>query len=265
MTLLALTWPIYTVTGFDASAHTSEETVQAAHNVPKGMLRSVYLSGLVGWVMVASFVLAMPDIAAGARHGENVFAWLMGEVLPGLGGRALWIGIVVANYLCGLACMTSTSRMMYAFARDGGLPGSRFLKSVSPRWRTPVPAIWTTAALALASTLYSPAYATLTTATVIFLYLSYVMPTLVGLRAFGRTWTKFGPFNLGGPLYRSLGGISVLGTALLVWIGVQPPNEKALTVVGGMAGLLLAAWWLGVRRNFRGPPVAPIAGDAIQK
>ena len=137
MALLALIWPIYTITGFDASAHTSEETVQASHNVPKGMLRSVYLSGLVGWVMVASFVLAMPDVAAAARQGDNVFAWLMDHVLPGVGGRALWIGIVVANYLCGLACMTSTSRMMYAFARDGGLPLSRFLKSVSPRWQLP--------------------------------------------------------------------------------------------------------------------------------
>ena len=124
MTLLALMWPIYTITGFDASAHTSEETVQAAHNVPKGILRSVYVSGLVGWVMVASFVLAMPDVAEGARQGGDVFSWLMERVLPGAGGRALWVGIVLANYLCGLACMTSTSRMMYAFARDGGLPGS---------------------------------------------------------------------------------------------------------------------------------------------
>ncbi|HMF40684.1 MAG TPA: amino acid permease [Polyangia bacterium] len=258
MTLLALIWPIYTITGFDASAHTSEETVRASHNVPKGMLRSVYLSGLVGWVMVASFVLAMPDVAAAARQGDNVFAWLMDHVLPGAGGRALWIGIVLGNYLCGLACMTSTSRMMYAFARDGGLPLSRFLKLVSPRWSTPVPAIWTTAALALASTLYSPAYNTLTTATVIFLYLSYVMPTLVGLRAFGRTWTTFGPFNLGGPLYRTLAVISVAGAVLLVWIGVQPPNEKALTVVAATTALLLAAWWIGVRRVFRGPPVTSI-------
>ena len=53
MALLGLLWPIYTITGFDASAHTSEETVQAARNVPRGILRSVYLSGLVGWVMVA--------------------------------------------------------------------------------------------------------------------------------------------------------------------------------------------------------------------
>jgi amino acid transporter len=258
MALLGLMWPIYTVTGFDASAHTSEETVQAAHNVPKGMLRSVYLSGLVGWVMVASFVLAMPDVGEAARQGADVFPWLMKRVLPGAAGRALWVGIVAANYLCGLACMTSTSRMMYAFARDGGLPLSRFLKLVSPRWRTPVHAIWTTAALALASTLYAPAYSTLTTACVIFLYLSYVMPTLVGLRAFGRTWTQFGPFHLGGPLYKTLAVVSVAGAALLVWIGVQPPNEKALTVVGATTALLLAAWWLGVRRIFPGPPVTRI-------
>jgi amino acid transporter len=259
MTLLALMWPIYTVTGFDASAHTSEETVDAARNVPRGMLRSVVVSGLFGWVMVASFVVAMPSVADGAKHGADVFSWLMTAVLPGAAGQALWIGIVIANYLCGLACLTSTSRMMYAFARDGGLPGSRALRRVSPRWKTPVPAVWTTAALAMASTLYAPAYSTLTTACVIFLYVSYVMPTLAALRALGRSWTRMGPFDLGNRLYRALAVVAVVGVALLVWIGVQPPNEKALTVSLAAAVLLAAGWWLGVRRSFRGPPVT-IAG-----
>lgn len=254
MTLLGLMWPIYTITGFDASAHTSEETVNAARNVPRGILRSVGVSGLVGWVMVASFVLAMPDVAAGARQGGDVFSWLMKAVLPGPAGTLLWVGIVAANYLCGLACMTSTSRMIYAFARDGGLPASRALRRVSPRWRTPVTAIWTTAALAVASTLYAPVYSTLTTACVVFLYLSYVMPTLVGVLAFGRTWTVMGPWNLGGRAYRTLGVLSLAGVAVLVWIGVQPPNEKALTATLGLAAVLLVAWWLGVRRVFRGPP-----------
>jgi amino acid transporter len=254
MTLLGIMWPVYTITGFDASAHTSEETVQAAVNVPKGMLRSVAVSGIFGWVMVSAFVLALPNVGAGARQGANVFPWLMTQVLPGAAGDALWIGIVVANYLCGLACVTSTSRMMYAFARDGGLPASSRLRRVSPRWRTPVAAIWTTVALAFASTLYAPAYTTLTTACVIFLYLSYVMPAAAGLRAYGRSWTRMGPFDLGGPLYRALAGIAVGGVALLVWIGVQPPNEKALTVTASAAGLLAAAWWLGIRRRFRGPP-----------
>jgi amino acid transporter len=254
MTLLAMTWPVYTITGFDASAHTSEETVGAAVNVPRGMLRSVAVSGIFGWVMVAAIVLALPSVAAGAGRGDSIFAWLMTQVLPGPLGKALWVGIVVSNYLCGLACVTSTSRMMYAFARDGGLPGSRRLRSVSPRWRTPVTAIWTTVALAFASTLYTKAYSTLTTATVIFLYLSYVMPAAAGLRAYGRSWTRMGPFDLGGRLYRVLALVALAGVALLVWIGVQPPNEKALIVTLAAVGLLAAAWWLGVRRRFRGPP-----------
>lgn len=257
MVLLGILWPTYTVTGFDASAHTSEETVQAAINVPKGMLRSVAVSGIFGWVMVAAFVLALPSVADGARQGANIFPWLMTSVLPGAAGRALWIGIVAANYLCGLACVTSTSRMMYAFARDGGLPGSRALKRVSPKWRTPVAAIWTTVALAFASTLYAPAYTTLTTACVIFLYLSYVMPAAAGLRAYGRSWTRMGPFDLGRRLYRALAAVSLAGVVLLVWIGVQPPNEKALTVTLAVMALIAAAWWLGVRRRFRGPPAMP--------
>ena len=258
MTLLGIMWPIYTITGFDASAHTSEETVNAAVNVPRGMLRSVAVSGLFGWVMVAACVLALPSVTDGAKQGANVFPWLMTSVLPGAVGKALWVGIVLANYLCGLACVTSTSRMMYAFARDGGLPGSPSLKRVSTRWRTPVTAIWTTVALAFASTLYAPAYTTLTTACVIFLYLSYVMPAAAGLRAYGRRWKRMGPFDLGGRLYRLVAAVSLVGVVVLVWIGVQPPNEKALTVTLAAVALLAAAWWLGVRRRFQGPPAMPV-------
>ena len=258
MTLLGLMWPIYTVTGFDASAHTSEETVDAARNVPRGILRSVYLSGLFGWVMVASFVIAMPGVPDAARQGANIFPWLMEQVAPGPLGKALWCGIVIANYLCGLACVTSTSRMLYAFARDGGLPFSPALKQVSPRWRTPVAAIWVTAALAVASTLYAPAYSTLTTACVIFLYVSYVMPTLCGFFTIGRTWTNMGPFDLGPGLYKLLAAISVAGVLLVVWIGVQPPNDKALTVLAAASAVLLAGWWAGMRTRFPGPPVMSI-------
>ncbi|HTV17820.1 MAG TPA: amino acid permease [Polyangiaceae bacterium] len=262
MTLLALMWPIYTITGFDASAHTSEETVQAAHNVPRGILRSVLVSGLFGWVMVSCFVLAAPNVADAARQGANVFPWLMQQVAPGAVGTLLWVGIVAANYLCGLACVTSTSRMTYAFARDGGLPLSSLLDRVSPRWKTPVPAIWLTATLSVASTLYAPAYSTLTTACVIFLYVSYVMPTSIGCFAYGRRWTKMGPFDLGPRWYRVLAVASVAGALLVVWIGVQPPNDKALTVLLVATLALLAAWWLGIRSRFRGPPQLSIArGD----
>ena len=259
MFLLGLMWPVYTITGYDASAHTAEETVQAARNVPRGILRSVYLSGLFGWVMVCSFVLAVPNLTEAVRHGENVFAWLMTRVLPGNLGTLLWIGIVAANYLCGLACITSTSRMTFAFARDGGLPFSGKLRKISQTWRTPVIAIWTVACLLIISMLYTPAYSTLTTAGVIFLYVSYVMPAAAGIFACGRTWTKMGPFRMSDFMFKTLSGMSVLGVLGLIWIGVQPPNEKALGVTLAATILLTAGWWLAVRRVFRGPPVMSVA------
>ena len=96
----------------------------------------------------------------------------------------------------------------------------------------------------------------------IFLYISYVMPTLIGCHAFGRTWTVVGPFNLGVRWYRVLGVASVLGACTVVWIGVQPPNDKALTVLIVATLTLLAAWWLGIRSRFRGPPQLSITQAA---
>jgi ethanolamine ammonia-lyase large subunit/amino acid transporter len=229
---------------------------------PAGLLRSVYLSGLFGWVMVSAFVLALPSLAEGAKQGGNIFPWLMEQVIPGTFGKVLWVGIVFSNYLCGLACVTSTSRMAYAFARDGGLPASGVLKKVSPKWKTPVAAIWTTAVLTIASTLYAPAYSTLTAACVIFLYVSYVMPAMAGFFAYGKTWRKMGPFDLGPGLYKTLAVISTAFVGLIIWIGIQPPNDLALNALLGSVIVLTLAWWLGVRKVFKGPPVMSIASSA---
>ena len=80
---LGLLHAVYTITGFDASAHTSEETRNAQVEVPKGMIRSVWWSFLFGYLMVCAFVLALPDqtdrgdrtvidgVAAGAEQGWN--------------------------------------------------------------------------------------------------------------------------------------------------------------------------------------------------
>src|SRR5882757_3540022 len=80
--LLGLLLPIYTITGFDASAHTSEETVRAAYNVPRSMVRSVLLSALFGYAMLVAFVLAIPNMNDAAAQGWNVFFWTSDTVLP---------------------------------------------------------------------------------------------------------------------------------------------------------------------------------------
>ena len=253
--LIGLLYPLFTITGYDASAHTAEETRNARVAVPRGILNSVFWSILFGFLMAASFVLASPDLAATAKAGGNAWFELFAKLPAPIWLKdALAIGIVVSNYLCGLACLTSTSRMIFAFARDGGLPGSRWWKKVSPKWRTPVPAIWLAATLAFASTLYSPAFNALAAGSALFLYLSYAMPIGAGVLAIGKGWTEFGPFTLGG-WFKPLGVIAVVGVVVLLYAGIQPSNDILVNYAIGIAAVMLALWFGIERRRFKGPPI----------
>lgn len=250
--LMGFLLPAYTLTGFDASAHVAEETHDAARSVPRGILRSVLVSGVFGWAMLVAVVLAMPSVDHAAREGERAFAWTLERTLPGWLATGLFVGIGVAQYFCGLATVTSTSRMVFAFARDGGLPCSAWFRRVSPRTRVPTGGIWGTAIAAILLALFVP-YASIAAACAVLLYISYVVPTALGLLAHGRTWTEMGPWHLGA-WYRPLAAISVLGCAGLLVIGVQPPNDRAVWIVGGVIVALFAGWWLHARAKFPGPP-----------
>ena len=257
--LLGLLQGVYTITGFDASGHTSEETRNAAREVPKGMIGSVWWSFLFGYVMVCAFVLAMPTVEAGAAQGWNAFNWLMGQSpMPGMLRAVLVIVIVVSNYLCALAGLTSTSRMMFAFARDGGLPFSSALRKVSAAHRTPVNAIWWGAILSIVATLYGDAFVVLATGCAVFLYISYVMAIAAGLKAEGSTWLKKGPFDLG-PLSKPVAVLAIIGCLLLIYVGVQPPNEKVGYLIIGLIVALVVVWFIPGKRQFDGPPI----GDRI--
>ncbi len=258
--LLGLLLPIYTITGYDASAHTSEETVSAARNVPKAMVSSVVWSGLFGWFFLAAFVIAIPNMDEAAAQGWNVFFWTMDSVVPAGVKIVLYLIILVAQYLCGLATVTSASRMIFAFSRDGGLPFSNVLKKVSPTYRTPVAAIWVGAALAVLFTAETSVYSTIVSVTVIFLYISYGVPIALGLLAYKKTWTKMGPWDLGDS-FRIVAVLCILIDILIFYIGVQAPNDKALWITVIFAAVTLAVWFLLEQRRFQGPPM----GEMIAK
>jgi amino acid transporter len=245
--------PAYTITGFDASAHVSEETENASRNVPRGIVRSVWVSAVFGWLMLCAAVLAMRDPAAAAEQGETAFVSTMSDSLPRGFHLVLCGSIVLAQYLCGLATVTSASRMAFAFARDGGLPFAHRVRYVSPTFRTPPVAIWLVALAAVLFTVYAEAYATIAAAAAVLLYISYVLPTAIGFVAYGRWWTTMGPWSLG-MWFRPLAAASVLGCVGLVVIGMQPPNERAAFVVLGMAAALTIGWFAHARKAFPGPP-----------
>ncbi len=252
--LLGLQLPAYTITGFDASAHTAEETRGASVAVPKAIVFAVISSSVFGWIMLSCIVMAIPDLREGIGQGENVFFFTMGKVLPQALCALLYLGCGVAQYLCGLATVTSSSRMVYAFARDGGLPLSSHLRQVSARYLTPVKAIWAVAILSVGFASFSKVYSTIAVVCTIFLYISYVLPITLGLFAYKRSWTKMGPWDLGG-FFRVAATMAVMGCSGLIVIGVQPPNELALYLILGFLVITGFIWQAFEKRRFQGPPV----------
>lgn len=249
--------PAYTITGFDASAHAAEETRGAAENVPQGIVRSVLVSGMVGWLFLCVIVIAAPSLPVAAAQGEGAFLSIMNDVLPRHLVCALITAIAFAQYLCGLATVTSASRMAFAFARDGGLPFSHKVRWVCPKRRSPAVAIWMVAVLSLLFTIHTPVYTTITAVCTIFLYLSYVVPIALGAWAYGRTWTQMGPWNLG-RWYRPLAVFSVCGCMMLIGVGIQPPNQRSISIIAA-TGLMMAVGWFGfARHRFAGPPLTAL-------
>ena len=81
---LGLLLPAYTLTGFDASAQTSEETHNPTHAVPRGIIRAVLISGIAGWIVLSAVVLAAPDMERAAQQGDQCFYCIIGDVVPEL-------------------------------------------------------------------------------------------------------------------------------------------------------------------------------------
>ncbi|MBX5220236.1 amino acid permease [Rhizobium sp. NLR8a] len=264
--LLGLLLPIYTITGYDASAHTSEETVKAAHSVPRGMVASVLWSALFGYIMLCAFVLMLPNMDDAAKQGWNVFFWAMDSQVNPVVKDILYLAIFVSQWLCGLATVTSVSRMIFAFSRDGGLPAAKALSKVSPQHRTPVAAIWTGSILSVLFVWFTsldfvkigdtPVYTIVVSCTVIFLFFSFAIPITLGLFAWGTSkWDKMGPWNLGEGLFKLFAVLSIIAMVLIFVLGVQPPNGAALYVTVGFL-LLTAIVWFGFEsRRFKGPPI----------
>ena len=269
--LLCLLLPVYTITGYDASAHTSEETKSAATSVPKGIINAVIWSSLVGWIMVCAITLAIPDMAKAASQGFGMFFATMDAILPATLKIVLYLGIFIAQLICGLATVTSASRMLFAFSRDDGMPvGSKALATVSPKYRTPVNAIWTAAVLSVLYVLLAMSikvagtsiYVIVVNSTLVFLFLSFTVPLVAGMFAYGTAkWPTPGPWAMSGGTYKLVTVLSVVGMGVILFIAVAAPNERVLWVVLGFIALALVFWVAVENRRFQGPPT----GDMIAK
>jgi amino acid transporter len=251
--LLGLLQAGWTFTGYDASAHVSEETVDPSRVAPRGIVLSVAVSGLAGWVMLGAVTLAISDLPTTVA-AANPFIHVLKTALGGVGDALVWM-ILGAMWFCGLSSVTSNSRMLFAFARDGGLPASKRLASVSHRFKSPHVAVWVSVAMALVVALWADAYSAMTALSTIALYASYALPIGVGLLARrSGVWKQPGPWNLG-KWSTPVNLLALAWCAVLTVLLVLPPNQLAGYTFGGTCVLLLVAWWGGVRKRFEGPKV----------
>lgn len=247
----------WTFTGYDASAHISEETKLPRVNAPWGIFLSVAISGIFGYGLVLALTLAIPDLSAAATvQGQSVFMFIVEQSLgPQMGQVVMW-GVALAMWFCGLSSLTANARMIYAFSRDGALPWQKVWARVHPKWRTPTAATWQAVVVAFVLALYSEAFSVIISIATISLCLAYALPIALKMRARwqGRWRPSFdGPWSLGrlGPW---VNGLAVLWTLFISVLFMAPPNQQTGTTML-VVGAALAFYWfvLGERNRFKGP------------
>src|SRR5580658_7473889 len=130
---------MYTITGYDASAHVSEETHGAAEQAPKGIWRSVFYSAVVGWIVLLAITFAIQkshesQIISAGYPALTIFT----SALSSAAAKAVILISTIGQIFCGMSCVTSASRMTFAFSRDGAVPGHnlwrRLGKNRTPTW-----------------------------------------------------------------------------------------------------------------------------------
>ena len=269
--LIGLLLAQYTFTGYDASAHMTEETQNAATAAPRGIVMSIVVSLAAGWVLLLGVTFAIQDYAKELASPTGVPpAQIFIDAIGRNGGLFLLLIVIGAQFFCGMSSVTANSRMIYAFSRDGALPGSQFWHRINKRTRTPTNSIWLAAVGAFIlglPYLYSPvAYAAVTSIAVIGLYIAYGIPIFLRLRA--NSGFTPGPWTLG----RWGRPVAIIAVAWIAFISIlfvlpqaAPINIQtfnyAIVAVGAVIIFSGAYWLLGARTWFKGPRVQGTADE----
>ena len=257
--ILGLLQAQWTFTGYDASAAVSEETINPRRRAPWGMILAVAVSSVVGYLLLIALTLSIKDISAVLNakdaSGNSIPAVIviLQTALGERAGTAFVALAAVAMWFCGLSAVTWSSRVVYAFARDNGLPASGLWKRVDKKHLTPAPAIWLSVTAAFLAAVYSDAYPVVTSISVIGLYISYVIPIFLSLRR-GRKGIleRRGPWHLG-RYSKAVGIVALAWVAFISIILSLPDDMRAGKAIATLAVLLVVLYIARERKRFPGP------------
>jgi amino acid transporter len=270
----------YTITGFDASAHLSEETKGADLTSANGIWKSIFYSAIGGYILLLAFLAAATKPDYINSYDASVNPYGMGSVISILYSalspmffNAVMLISTVGQLFCAIACLTSCSRMMFAFSRDKALPAHAVLAKVN-RHGVPVNAVLISALIGLLITVpalwRSPrgipsAFYAVVSIGVIGLYLAFLIPIWLRWKSSEKfqpgLWTlgtKYKWMNLAAVIEILIISIyfmmpfepaAIPGRAGFTWVAV---NYAPILV--GVTLLALWIWWeLSVKKWFKGP------------
>lgn len=228
---------------------------------PIGVISSVAISSVFGFFLILALLFSIQDFdrTIGSDYGQPVLQILV-DIFGVNGATAMMTLVILCVWHCGLFSVTSNSRMMFSFARDGGIP--QFFHHVDAKWQSPIRTVWL--AILLAFLLAVPslgsavAFAAATSIATIGLYISYTIPILIGL-VYPAGFIR-GPFTLG-RFSRPVAAVACAYVAFLTIVfclpQLNPVNKETLNytpVAVGVIGLwCFASWFLWARRWFVGP------------
>jgi amino acid transporter len=270
----------YTITGFDASAHLSEETQDAHVAAAKGIWKSIFYSAIGGYILLLAFLFVATkpemvssfDAAVNPYGSGSVITILFNALSPTMFKLVLVIS-TVGQLFCAIACLTCCSRMMFAFSRDGAVPGHKRWAKVNKN-SVPANAVLASALIGVLITLpalwKSPrgiptAFYAIVSVGVIGLYLAFLIPIWLRWRA--GTSFEPGKWNLGNQ-YKWMNLVAIAEIVIISIYFILPfepaavPGNKNFTWVAvnyapilvGLTLFVLWLWWqLSVKKWFTGP------------
>ncbi|EWT00753.1 amino acid permease [Intrasporangium oryzae NRRL B-24470] len=265
----------YTITGYDASAHLSEETKSAANSAAKGIWQSIAYSAIGGWILLLSFLFAVQDEAGVTKGGGGVAVIFQQALGSKWGGLVLLIS-AVGQFFCSVACMTSTTRMLFAFSRDRAVPGAQYWSRLNKN-KVPVYGVIVSAVIAILLTLPALIEVDINGAPVPVAFFAVVSIGVVGLYvAFAiPIWYRWrlgdafvpGSWTLGSR-YKWMCLVAVAEIAVTSFVALLPTspggvpftsdfewkyvNYTPIVVLGALI-LLWIAWHVRAKHFFTGP------------
>ncbi|QSS54035.1 GABA permease [Histoplasma capsulatum var. duboisii H88] len=265
---------IYGGLSVDATAHMAEEVKDAGRNVPNAIAWGYVANGILAIIFIVTYVFSIPSVDDALNDPSTFpFIYVFRNAVSTKGVNALTIVILVLVIASNVSFNASTSRQTFSFARDKGLPFSRWLSDVHPTKHIPANAIFVSCLISVLLSLInlgsSAAFHAIISLNVAALMATYAVSIscVLCLRLTRPELLPDARWSLGpviGPIVNGLGLAYVLFALFWsFWPGdrhVTVDNFNwSIVIFSGVVAISLVMYYVQGRKTYTGP-VTTVAG-----